>query len=57
MKKLLSKYEIGTKFVSPNAIIFSMADLETKIISNFEEKLVIRWMFINHKFFIWEYGE
>lgn len=39
-----------------NAIIFSMADLDTKNICNFEEKLVIQWMFINHKFFILEYG-
>lgn len=33
-----------------------MADLDTKNICNFEEKLVIQWMFINHKFFILEYG-
>lgn len=54
MGKLLNV--IGTKFAAPNAIIFSMADLDTKNICNFEEKLVIQWMFINHKFFILEYG-
>ena len=48
MEKLLNV--IGTKFAAPNAI-----DLDTKNICNFEEKLVIQWMFINHKFFILEY--
>ena len=42
-----------TKFLSPEAVILSLGDLETKVIySYFEDKSVIWWMLMNHKFFI-----
>ena len=47
---------IGTKFVSPYAIIF-MAGLEERILKDIELKPCIWWRYIDDIFFIWEHGE
>ena len=54
--KQVRETAIRTKFAPPYAILF-MADLEGKILNDFEEKPTIWWRYIDNIFFIWEHGE
>ena len=47
---------IGTKFVTPYAILF-MSALEEKILSKDKKKPSVWWRYIDDIFFIWEHGE
>ena len=54
--KQLRGIAIGTKFAPPCVSLF-MAELEEKVLSAFEEKLMIWRRYIDGIFFIWEHEE
>ena len=47
---------IGTKFAPPYSILF-MAELEEKIIKEYEYKPYLWWRYIDQIFFLWEHRE